>query len=168
VSVLGGYVVATGVVSVFGAATQGTLMVILGAPLALPVFVLSFFLGYIPYIGGMIGTFLATLLTITTGNPVAIAIMVIFTIVFNIAQGNVIQPLVFGKAVNLHPAIILLAIPAGNAVAGVMGMFLVVPVLGIVATTWRPLLAIIGPPPAATRADPAESVDPVGLDPVQP
>jgi len=88
---------------------------------------------------------------------VAIAIMVIFTIVFNIAQGNVIQPLVFGKAVNLHPAIILLAIPAGNAVAGIMGMFLVVPVLGIVATTWRPLLQVIGLPPMAATISGADS-----------
>jgi len=39
--------------------------------------------------------------------------------------------------VNLHPAVVLMSIPAGAAVAGVLGMFLAVPFLGVVAATWR-------------------------------
>jgi predicted PurR-regulated permease PerM len=70
--------------------------------------------------------------------------MAIFTIVFNIVQGNIVAPLVYGRAVNIHPAIVLLAIPAGSAVAGVLGMFLVVPFLGVVATTWRTVLVVMG------------------------
>ena len=56
--------------------------------------------------------------------------MFIYTIVFNIIQGNFVTPLVYGKAVSLHPAIVLLAVPIGNALAGIVGMFLVVPVAG--------------------------------------
>lgn len=148
VGVLGNYMLGTGAVSLFGAATQLVLMVVLGVPLALPVFVLSFFGGYIPYFGSMITTGIALLLTITTGDMVAIAVMVIFTMVFNIVQGNVVQPLVFSRAVSIHPAIILLAIPAGGALGGILGMFLVVPVLGVVATTWRTVLVVLGRPPA--------------------
>ena len=66
--------------------------------------------------------------------------MGLFTIVFNIVQGNFVAPLVYGKAVNIHPAIILMAIPAGADLAGVVGMFLVVPFLGVVAATWRTVL----------------------------
>ncbi len=54
--------------------------------------------------------------------------MFIFTIVFNIVQGNVVAPIVYGRAVSLHPAIVLIAIPAGAALAGIAGMFLIVPV----------------------------------------
>jgi putative heme transporter len=157
VGVLGGYVIATGVVSVFGAFTQFVLMVILGVPLALPVFVLSVFSGYIPYIGSMLTTLLALVLTVTTGNPVAILIMLIFTVVFNIVQGNIVQPLVFSKAVNIHPAIILLAIPAGNSLAGILGMFLVVPILGVIAATWHSALEFMGPPPELRAPDEAET-----------
>jgi predicted PurR-regulated permease PerM len=160
VSVLGGYMLATGAVSIFGALTQFVLMLILGVPLALPVFVLSVFAGYIPYIGGLITTGMALLLTITTGNPVAILIMAIFTVVFNIVQGNVIQPLVFSRAVHIHPAIILLAIPAGNALGGILGMFLVVPILGVIATSWRSVLEIMGPPPNAQAEVPAGEARP--------
>ena len=53
--------------------------------------------------------------------------MAIYTLVFNIIQGNFVTPLVYGKAVSLHPAIVLLAVPIGNALAGIVGMFLVVP-----------------------------------------
>ncbi len=148
VSVLGGYMLGTGAVSLFGAATQWALMVILGVPLALPIFVLSFFGGYIPYIGSLITTGAAFLLAVTTGDPVAIIVMFAFTAIFNVVQGNVVQPLVFSRAVNIHPAIVLLSIPAGGALGGIIGMFLVVPFLGVVAATWRTVLVVLGQPPA--------------------
>jgi predicted PurR-regulated permease PerM len=140
--VLGGYMIGTGAISIFGAATTAILMIILGLPLALPIAVLSFFLGFIPYIGGFVSTALAFLVAVAVGESSDIVIMAIFTIVFNIAQGNFVAPLVYGKAVNLHPAVILLAIPAGSAVAGIIGMFLVVPFLGMIAVTWRVVLRV--------------------------
>ena len=140
VRVLGGYMIGTGVVSLFGAATTALIMWLLGLPLVLPIAVLSFFLGFIPYIGSFVATFLAFLVTVSVGSTTDIVIMAVFTIVFNIAQGNFVAPLVYGRTVSLHPAIVLLAIPAGAAVAGMVGMFLVVPFLGVVAVTWRTLL----------------------------
>jgi predicted PurR-regulated permease PerM len=74
--------------------------------------------------------------------------MLIFTLVFNIVAGNIVAPLVYGKAVNIHPAVVLMAIPAGSAIGGILGMFLVVPVVGIVATSWRTVLRVFGDPPA--------------------
>jgi len=144
VEVLGGYMIGTGVISFVGAASQLVIMLLLGIPLAVPVFVLSFILCFIPYIGGFISTGLALLLTIAYGSPEAIAVMVVWTIVFNLVTGNIVSPLVYGKTVHLHPAIVLVAIPAGAAVAGILGMFVVVPTLGVVAATWRSVLGIIG------------------------
>ena len=80
--------------------------------------------------------------------------MGIYTLVFNIIQGNFVTPLVYGKAVSLHPAIILLAVPIGNALAGIVGMFLVVPVAGVIATTWRAVLQTIDPSRAPSRSRP--------------
>jgi predicted PurR-regulated permease PerM len=144
VDVLGGYMIGTGVISFVGAASQLVIMLLLGIPLAVPVFVLSFILCFIPYIGGFISTGLALLLTIAFGSPEAIAVMVVWTVVFNLVTGNIVSPLVYGKTVHLHPAIVLVAIPAGAAVAGILGMFVVVPALGVVAATWRSVIAIIG------------------------
>jgi putative heme transporter len=104
--------------------------------------VLTFFGNFIPYIGGAVTTLLGFLVALAVGTSSDIIIMAIYTLVFNIVQGNFVAPLVYGKTVQLHPAIVLLAIPAGGQIAGIIGMFLVVPFLGVVATTWRLILQI--------------------------
>ena len=63
---------------------------------------------------------------------------------FNLVTGNIVTPLVYGRTVHLHPAVVLVAIPAGAAIAGILGMFIVVPALAVVAATWRTVLAVIG------------------------
>jgi predicted PurR-regulated permease PerM len=160
VGVLGGYMAGTAIVSMVGAASQLAIMTILGIPYAVPIAILSFFLGFIPYIGGFITTGAAFLITVATGSPTDVAIMGIWTIVFNIVQGNIVSPLVYGRTVRLHPAIVLLAIPAGGEIAGVIGMFLVVPFLGVVATTWRTVLRAAGEPPTAVETEaPADAAE---------
>jgi predicted PurR-regulated permease PerM len=148
VGILGGYMFGTAVISAVGAITQLLIMVVLGLPFAIPIAVLSFIAAFIPYIGGMITTGLAFLVAVEFGTPPQVLIMFVFTIVINIVQGNIVTPLVYKRAVNLHPAVVLLAIPAGGAVAGIAGMFLAVPFLAVVATTWRTVLRVLGDPPA--------------------
>jgi predicted PurR-regulated permease PerM len=169
--VLGGYMVGTGAISLFGAATQFLIMTILGLPYALPLAVLAVFGGFIPYIGSLITTGLAFLVTVATGSPTDIAIMAIFTIVFNIVQGNFVAPIVYSKVVSLHPAVVLVAIPAGNEIAGVIGMFLVVPFLGVVSAVWRTVLQVLDTrevtpvedePATASVAEPTLSTAPSG------
>jgi predicted PurR-regulated permease PerM len=141
--VLGGYMVGTAAISFVGAASQLVIMVLLGLPLALPVFVLSFFLCFIPYIGGFISTGIAFLIAVAVGSPTDVLVMAVWTIAFNLVQGNIVSPLVYGRTVHIHPAIVLVAVPAGSAIAGILGMFIVVPALGVVATTWRTVLAVM-------------------------
>ncbi|MEZ4595538.1 MAG: AI-2E family transporter [Chloroflexota bacterium] len=105
--VLGGYMIGTAAISGVGAASQWLIMVILGIPLALPVAVLSFLLCFIPYVGGFLSTGIAFLLTVAYGSPMDVLIMGIWTVVFNIVQGNIVSPLVYGRTVSLHPAVVL-------------------------------------------------------------
>jgi predicted PurR-regulated permease PerM len=88
--------------------------------------------------------------------------MGIFTIVFNIVQGNFVAPIVYSRVVSLHPAVVLAAIPAGAAVAGVIGMFLVVPFLGVVAATWRTVLRVLDTKPVDALGPPEP--EPVASD----
>ena len=85
------------------------------------------------------------------GSTTDIVIMGIYTAVMNVVQGSVIAPLVYGRAVSLHPAVVLVAIPAGGTLGGILGMFLAVPILGIAAGVWRHLLAAMGSEDPATR-----------------
>jgi len=169
VGILGGYMISTGVLSAFGAGTQFVIMVVLGVPLAGPVAILSFFLGFIPYIGSFLATGIALLITIAAGDTTDIVIMLVWTIVFNIVQGSVIAPLLYGKAVSLHPAIVLLAIPAGGQLAGVIGMFLAVPVLGVISATWRSVLQVLGDrPPTPGAAAESGPLPPPPAEPAPP
>jgi|GEM_PF-696391 len=152
-SVLGGYMTGTAAISFVGAASQFVIMVILGLPLALPVFVLSFFGGFIPYIGSLLTTLLAFLIAVAVGSTADIVIMAIWTIVFNLVQGNIVAPLVYGRTTHIHPAIVLVSIPAASAVAGVLGMFIVVPAIGVVAATWRTVLHVLGSDDDAPEPD---------------
>jgi predicted PurR-regulated permease PerM len=160
--ILGGYMFGTAAISLVGAASQYVIMVVLGLPLALPVFVLSFFGGFIPYIGSLLTTLLAFFITVAVGDPVDILIMLIWTVVFNLVQGNIVAPVVYSRTTNIHPAIVLVSIPAASAVAGILGMFVVVPAIGVVAATWRTFLWVMATP--TDRGDLPGS-DPAGSDP---
>jgi predicted PurR-regulated permease PerM len=166
--VLGGYMGGTAVISLVGAASQAAIMVILGLPFVLPVAVLSFFACFLPYVGGFVSTGLAFLIAVAYGDATTILIMGIYTIVFNIVQGNIVTPLVYRRAVHLHPAVILLAIPAGGAIGGIAGMFLAVPVLAIFETARRPILRILGDlpkPGSEPRSEPEPGSQPAPIPP---
>jgi hypothetical protein len=135
----------TGTIALIRCRDTVVIMVLLGLPLAFPVAVRTFFGNFIPYFGGAITTFIGFLVAVAVGTPTDIALMAIYTLVFNIVQGNFVAPLVYGKTVSLHPAIVLLAIPAGGQIAGIIGMFLIVPFLGVVAVTWRLVLHVFDP-----------------------
>jgi len=157
VTKLGGYMIATGSLGLFNAVTGYVIMVLLGLPLALPVAVLSFFGGFIPYIGQFITSAIAFLVAFAFGSTTDIVIMGIYTAIMNVVQGSVIAPLVYGRAVSLHPAVVLVAIPAGGTLAGVLGMFLAVPILGIAAGVWRHVLTAMGSEDPATRIEETEA-----------
>jgi len=141
--VLSGYMRGPAVVSLFGAVTSWLIMVLLGLPLAVPIGVLSFFGGFIPYIGSLVATALAFLVAVALGTTTDVVIMGVYTVVFNLVQGSGVAPIVYGKALSLHPAVVLLAVPIGGAVAGILGMFLVVPIVAIISATWRLVIEII-------------------------
>ena len=162
VTVLSGYMVGTAIISAFGGITSGLMMVVLGLPLALPIAVIGFFFGFIPYVGNLLATVLALLVAIAVGDTSDIVLMLVFTVVFNIVQGNFVTPLVYGRSLSLHPAVVLMAIPVGNEIAGILGMFLVVPTAAMVAATWRLIIAAIdeaGLPPAAQDANDMAATD---------
>ncbi|MFV2064837.1 MAG: AI-2E family transporter, partial [Chloroflexota bacterium] len=109
-----------------------------------------------------ITTMIAFLVAVAVGEPIDILVMAIWTMVFNLVQGNIVAPLVYGRTVHIHPAIVLVAIPAASAVAGILGMFIVIPVIGVIAASWRTVLKVMGSDTDA--AEPEQPIPP----PVEP
>lgn len=166
VDILRGTTAGTALSSLAGAILQFVTMFVLGLPLAFPISVLMFFGGFIPYIGSAIVTFLGFLVAVAVGDTIDIVLMAIFTIVFNIVQGNIVAPLVYGKTVSVHPAVVLLAAPAGGAIGGILGMVMIVPIIAIISRTWRIVIHLFDPEdaqqvPAPVAEPSAPSPEPV-------
>ena len=156
-SILYGSMVGTAIVSFAGAVLQFITMVLLGLPLAFPVSVLMFFGGFIPYVGSLIVTLIGFLIALSVGSTADVILYAVYTIVFNIVQGNIVAPLVYSKTVSVHPALVLLAAPAGAAIGGFIGMVLMVPVIAMVQQTWRIVIHLFDQDPSAAQAAAAET-----------
>lgn len=109
-------------------------LALIGVPLVMPLAVLTFFGGFLPLIGAVLAGTVAALVALVTGGFVDAALVVGATILIQQVEGDVLAPIVLGRAVSLHPVVIILALTAGAVLGGVVGAFLAVP-LAAVATT---------------------------------
>ncbi|MDX1690248.1 MAG: AI-2E family transporter [Acidimicrobiia bacterium] len=129
--VLQRYVAGVFVVGLADAALIGIGIAIVGVPLVLPIMVLTFLAAFFPLVGAIFAGGIATLLALASGGLGDAIIVLLITIVVQQLDGDVIAPLVYSRAVDLHPLAILLAITAGGVLAGLLGALLAVPVLAV-------------------------------------
>ena len=134
---LGGFIRTQSLVALIDAIIIGVALAILGVPLAVPLAVVTFFGGYIPIIGAFISGALAVLVTLVTngGTDALIALGVVVAV--QQLEGNVLSPYLQGKNLNLHAAVVLLAVTAGGTLFGITGAFLAVPVAATTAEVLR-------------------------------
>ena len=134
---LGGFIRTQTLVALIDAIIIGVALAILGVPLAVPLAVVTFFGGYIPIIGAFISGALAVLVTLVTngGTDALIALGVVVAV--QQLEGNVLSPYLQGKNLNLHAAVVLLAVTAGGTLFGITGAFLAVPVAATTAEILR-------------------------------
>jgi predicted PurR-regulated permease PerM len=112
-------------------------LLILDVPLVLPLAVLTFFGAFIPIIGAFVaGAFAVLIALVSVGFTKALIVLVIVLIVQQL-EGNVLQPIIQGRGLNLHAAVVILAVTAGSSLAGIIGAFLAVPVAALIAVAYR-------------------------------
>jgi putative heme transporter len=108
-------------------------LLILGVPLALPLAVLIFFGGLFPIVGAVATGALAVLVALADGGLTTALIVLGLVLVVQQLESNVLEPVILGRVIDLHPLVIILAITAGSLTLGILGAFLAVPVAAIVA-----------------------------------
>jgi predicted PurR-regulated permease PerM len=106
-------------------------LIIIGVPLVLPLAVLTFFGAFFPLVGAIVAGGVAALVALVSGGFTDALLVVASAIVVQQIEGNLLQPLVMGRQVELHPAVTLLAVTGSGAVAGIVGAFLAVPVAAV-------------------------------------
>lgn len=134
---LAGYVQGTVIVALFDAVLITVLLFFVGLPasLAVPLGVLVFFGAFVPLLGALTTGILAVLVALVTEGLVAGLITLGGVIAVQQIEGNLLQPLVLGRMVRLHPLAVLLAVTAGAIIAGIAGAIVAVPVVAVLNTT---------------------------------
>lgn len=107
-------------------------LTILQVPLAPALSAVVFLGAFIPVIGAPVATFFAAIVALAERGPVVALLVIGLTVVVGSFDGDILQPLVMGKAVNLHPLAIVFAIAAGSIVLGIVGALIAVPIAGAV------------------------------------
>lgn len=144
-----GYVRATFLVALVDAVGIGTGLAIMGVPLALPLASLVFLGAFIPLVGAVVAGALAVVVALIAKGFIYALITLGLVIAVQQLEGHVLQPLVMGRAVSIHPLAIVLVIAAGGVLAGIVGALLAVPTLAFLNSSIRVLMA---PDPDAEAA----------------
>ncbi|XTP34919.1 AI-2E family transporter [Mycobacterium sp. TJFP1] len=136
-----GYIRATFLVALVDATGIGVGLAVMGVPLALPLASLVFLGAFIPLVGAVVTGFLAVIVALIAKGWIYALITLGLIIAVQQLEGHVLQPLVMGRAVAIHPLAIVLAIAGGGVLAGIVGALLAVPALAFVNSAMRVLLA---------------------------
>ena len=131
---IGGYLRGTAIIALVDAMLIGLTLLFVGVPLVIPLAVLTFFGAFFPLIGAVAAGVVAALVTLVTSGPFDALIVAGAILVIQQVEGDILQPIVMGKSVRLHPVVVLLALTAGAVTAGLVGAFIAVPVAAVAAS----------------------------------
>jgi predicted PurR-regulated permease PerM len=157
---LTGYVRATCLVALVDAVGIGAGLAIMGVPLALPLASLVFLGAFVPLIGAVFAGGVAVIVALIAKGWVYALITLGLILAVQQLESHVLQPLVMGRAVAVHPLAVVLAITGGGVLAGIVGALLAVPVVAVLNSATRVLVA---PDPEAEQQEIAAELAPGGL-----
>src|SRR5215217_4745989 len=129
--VLGGYVRGTAIVALVDTVAIGAALLIMQVPLAFPLAIIVFITAFIPLVGATVAGILAALVALVANGPVVALIVVAVVVAVNQLEGDLLQPVVMGKSLQLHALVILMALTAGTILAGIIGAVLSVPIAAV-------------------------------------
>ncbi|HEX8034505.1 MAG TPA: AI-2E family transporter [Ktedonobacterales bacterium] len=126
-------------------------MLILRVPFAIPLALLVALLDLIPLVGATLGAAIVVIVGFFV-SPLTGIILIVYFFIYQQVENNVLQPLVYGRSVRLHPLVIFLAVLAGGQLLGILGALLAIPVAEIIR--------IIGSEWLSWRAEKADELAP--------
>ncbi|WSX84651.1 AI-2E family transporter [Micromonospora sp. NBC_00898] len=140
-STLGAYVRATVLVAFIDAVGIGIFLVVFDIPFAFPLAALVFLGAFIPIVGAALSGVVAVLVALVDSGPIKALIILGVVIGVQQVEGHVLQPLIMGRAVAIHPLAVIIGIAAGVVLAGITGALVAVPLIAVLNTAVRRLAA---------------------------
>jgi predicted PurR-regulated permease PerM len=136
---LSNYVRATVLVAFIDAVGIGLALVILKIPFPFPLAALVFLGAFIPIVGASVSGAVAVLVALVDQGWVVSLIVLGAVILVQQVEGHVLQPLIMGRAVAIHPLVVIVGIASGVILAGIIGALVAVPVIAVLNTGVRRL-----------------------------
>jgi predicted PurR-regulated permease PerM len=130
---------------------------IIGVPFALLIGIFSGLISFIPYLGATISVVIPILLALIS-DPFTVVWVILAFIIIQQIEGNLLQPIVMSRAVDLHPALVVFAILIMGTLFGLVGVFLAVPLVAalqvLVRELWVPRMDQMGTAPNPPSREP--------------
>ncbi|MGW1284057.1 AI-2E family transporter [Streptomyces sp. NPDC002586] len=167
-----GFMRGTTVIALIDAVCITIGLLILQVPGAIGLGALVFVGAYIPYLGAFISGAVAILVALADRGFVIALWALGVVLAVQVLEGHVLQPVIQSRTVQMHPAVVMLAITAGASVAGILGMLLAVPLtaaaFGVVQELRTRYAAPADSPPATPSSGAPSSGAPPGMPPAAP
>jgi predicted PurR-regulated permease PerM len=143
---VGGYVSGNLLISLIAGFFTTIVLLIVGVPFALALGLLVAILDLIPLAGATLGAIIVTLVALTHSLTAAVIVLGFF-IVYQQLENHLLQPIVYGRTVQLSPLAILISVLIGAEVAGIIGALGAIPVAGTIQIVISDWLQHRRPPP---------------------
>jgi predicted PurR-regulated permease PerM len=111
---------------------------IIGVPFALLIGIFSGLISFVPYVGALISVTIPVILALIS-DPFTVVYVILAFVIIQQIEGNILQPLVMSRAVDLHPALVVFALLVMGTLFGLVGVFLAVPLVAAVQVLVREL-----------------------------
>jgi predicted PurR-regulated permease PerM len=116
-------------------------LLIMGVPYAVALGLLVAFLDLIPLAGATIAGIIVSLVAFLHSVPAGI-VVVVFVIVYQQLENHWLQPVIYGRTVQLSPLVVLISVLIGAELAGILGALAAIPVAGSLQVIVRDQLAV--------------------------
>jgi predicted PurR-regulated permease PerM len=129
---VGGFVAGNVFISVIAGLGAYIVMMLLDIPFAVPLAVLVAFFDLIPLVGSTIAGAVVAVVAAVVGFPTKLIIWVVYLVLYQQFENNVIQPVVYRRTVAIHPLVVIVAVLIGGSLLGVLGALLAIPIAATV------------------------------------
>jgi predicted PurR-regulated permease PerM len=148
---VGGYVTGNILISLIAGSSATVVVLIMGVPYAVALGLLVAILDLIPLAGATVAGAVVVIVAFLHTIPAGI-VLAIFVITYQQLENHFLQPVIYGRTVQLSPLAVLISVLVGAELAGVLGALAAIPVAGSIQVVLRDQLAARRPVPEAARS----------------
>jgi predicted PurR-regulated permease PerM len=126
---VGGFVTGNLLASLLAGSVATAIMLLTSVPYAIPLGLFVAIIELVPYVGPVAATVLVSGVALTQRTATALVVVVLL-VVYHLIEGHTLRPLIYGRALQLSPLTVLVAIVVGTEIAGILGALAAIPIAG--------------------------------------